>query len=198
MRTIFKWLGPLALVMLAMLLAGCGGKQGWVLRIQDSAGTPVVGAKVCVWAYPLHTKNADKEAVEMGQAWERGEISMRGYLFTSDKEGKVICKGMPTGRIVIDSYSPGKYQPAYDPFGVVIYHHGGRHGWYGRHGGHDDVIIESGYLPSYTPPSYEQHWEKGDWLAVTVTAPGYHPYHFAFRPDLPSGDLGVVQLQAEK
>ncbi|HEX2949217.1 MAG TPA: hypothetical protein VHV83_06570 [Armatimonadota bacterium] len=179
--------GILALVIGMVVLAGCGENKGWALRIIDTTGKPVPGAQVCVWSYPLSPRTPQKDADEMGKAWEHGDIPMHGYVFTSDKSGTVTCTGMPTGKMVVDRYSPGYYRTSYDPLGISVYRD--------RHG-HRRIVYGSEWQ-EYVPPRYHEHLEKGDWLAVTVTAQGYKPYHFAFRPDLPHGDLGTVQLLSE-
>ena len=174
--------------LLLTALAGCG-KQGWTARITDTQGNPLAGAKVCVWSTPVDAASPEQSAKAIGQAWEKGETTMHGWFFASDAKGLVRCEGIPTGKEVVVSSTRGKTVTSVDFENRHVYGDA-------KHGEHDEVGITQ--HDTYIPPTVRTRWKPGDWLAITITAPGYQAYHFAFRPDSASGDLGTYQLQAAK
>ena len=156
-------------------------------RITDQNGVPIAGARLCVWAQPVNQHNPMKSVADIGRAWERGKLPMHGWFFTSNNNGVLRCTGIPTGHEVVDSYTPG---------GTVITGDVGTRsvwvfdrGHWGRH-----VVYGGGETVAYLPSSERVHWKNGDWLAITITAPGFQPYHFAFHADSHNGDLGTIQL----
>ncbi|MHB9131835.1 MAG: Ig-like domain-containing protein [Armatimonadota bacterium] len=178
------WICALALALMPLLI-GCNERNVYTLRVTDSHGNPVSGAKVCVWSYPVDQQHPVRSVAEIGRTWEDGELTMRGWFFYSDKTGLVTCTGFPTGKEVVDSYRPGRvvYRPE---IGVVVRKHGR---WR-----HETVVV--GERAHYIPPKTQYRWQRGDWLAVTVTSPGYAPTHFAFRPDGKEGDMGTIEVKA--
>jgi len=185
----YKWLLAALALITILLVAGCEDeKGGWTAVITDTHGKPIRYAKVCVWSEPVDPANPTQSVADIGHAWERGEIPMHGWFFISDNKGSVRCKGFPTGHEVVDSYTPGRviFEGGYGT--VHGYWEGGR---WGRRVYRDDHTV-------YIPPRVRAHYKPGDWLAVTITAPGYQPYHFAFHPETRNGDLGVIQLFADE
>lgn len=182
----YKWLCCIGvLAMLLIIVAGCD-HQGWSMMVTDTHDTPIRGAKICVWSEPVDKNHPEQSVERIGQAWEHGDMPMHGWFFTSDKEGVVHCTGFPTGHEVVDSYTPGRtIVSTRMGHGVMVW----ERGRWSRH-----EIIGSDERLTYVPARVRTHWKAGDWLVVTVTAPGYEPYHFAFHPDSSSGDLGSIQL----
>lgn len=171
-----------------LLFAGCG-PSSWTARIVDDHWKPISEARVCVWSYPMNPNHPRKDAEDLEKAWKAGTEPMHGLIFSSDKNGVVRCKGIPTGGEAVDSYSPGHL--SWRPGGDIIIR--GRHDWDADE--RVRIILRERNHIVWTPPRYHEHWRRGDWLAITVTADGYRPTTFAFRPDQPSGDLGMIQLQ---
>jgi len=181
----YKWVLAVLALLTVLLVAGCGNGKGWTAIITDTHGKPIRHAKICVWSEPVDPANPTQSVAAIGHAWEQGQIPMHGWFFASDKKGRVYCKGFPTGHQEVDSYTPGH----------VIFEGGAgtvHSAWEGGRWRHRDVF--RGEHTAYVPPRVAVHWKPGDWLAITITAPGYQPYHFAFCPDTRNGDLGVIQL----
>ncbi len=180
----------LLLLGIAVFISGCGGRSsGWRAKITDTEGKPINRAKLCVWQYPLTSKNPDQELGQITSAWSQGKLAMRGWFFYSGTDGNVICNGIPVGREVVDAYVPGYTvrSPRRDRVRIV---------WRRDRNGHVERTYEyqdnDNYV--YVPPVTYSHWKPGEWLGVIVTAEGYDPYSFTFKPDSESGSLGTIQM----
>lgn len=95
-----KWhrLIPALLLLAAILLiAGCGEKVGWRIKVVNEDGKPLPGATVTVWQYFLSEDNPYAEGFQLCKDIGNGVKSAYGWEFTTDKYGKALCDKIPTG-----------------------------------------------------------------------------------------------------
>ncbi|OFX14960.1 MAG: hypothetical protein A2Z18_05910 [Armatimonadetes bacterium RBG_16_58_9] len=189
----------LSAALMVLALSGC--KEGRKARIADSAGQPVPHADVHVWMYALDPDRPQEHAEVLGNRYENGE-KLSGWHFQANEDGRVVCKGLRTGRSVPDrmidpiiTKVPGPPPEKKEVYSigdmiVVVYPSG------------DKVIMtKPGSVFSKRReddprgPMYSYRDEPGSWLGVTVVHPGYATRHFAFKPDSPEGDIGTIVMQ---
>ncbi|MEI7832094.1 MAG: hypothetical protein WCJ56_02705 [bacterium] len=189
-----KILLAFTLLVMVALIAGCGGRaSGWRGKVTDTEGKPIKGAKLCVWQYPLRTKDPERNLAEITRAYSQGKMGLRGWFFYSDVDGDVLCDDIPVGREVVDAVTPGYTvrRPGRGHVRVI---------WTRDRDGHavrreEYTIDDDRYV--YVPPVEYKHWQPGEWLGVIVTAEGYEPYSFTFKPDGENGSLGTIQMIRE-
>jgi hypothetical protein len=177
----------LALFALCALSAiGCssGNSRGWTARIVDINGDPIPNARVSVVPMPAGGLQGLQIAIQDNrQLW--------GWFFVADEKGKVSLKGVPTGGLAPESFTPGQTYTyntnsnaqawAYGNNGSSAYAHGQ---------GQSRTTVT-------TMPQMSFRYVPGEPLGVIVTAPGYQPYVAEVILPRPSGSLGKITVYSQ-
>lgn len=174
-------------LLFVVTFSGCAGR-GWRMKVVDTGGNPIPGAHVSIWAYFPSPSNPYYEGDRICREVRDGILEPLGWHYITDYKGVAQSMAFPTGGPVIDNFTPG--------YSITSYSSGSVWGTiYGSNGTNASITAQaSDTTTTYVPPQLSMRFVPGNWLAVSVYAPGYLPQFIVFRPDRPNGDFGTVKL----